>query len=191
MASGSLQRWLGPRAAALEQLEAAHRSLGGTGPGRRYAVEQINHGYAVLLSAQFQGFCRDLHSESADFVIRNANPVTLRVILTLALKEGRKIDRGNPNPGNIGSDFGRFGLEFWRATRSAEPRSAAWQAQVERLNEWRNAIAHQDFAAPSLGVSALRLQQVRSWRRACNGLARTFDEVMRLHLFTLIGSNPW
>jgi hypothetical protein len=26
---------------------------------------------------------------------------------------GRMLDRGNPNAGNIGSDFNRLGLAFW------------------------------------------------------------------------------
>ena len=52
------------RRRALDEIEAAHASVGGTGPGRRYATQQINQAYAVLLASQFQGYCRDLHTES-------------------------------------------------------------------------------------------------------------------------------
>src|SRR5579884_2178893 len=61
--SAAFQEWSTVRAASLDEVENAHRSVGGTGPGRRYATQQINQAYAVLLSSQFQAFCRDLHTE--------------------------------------------------------------------------------------------------------------------------------
>ena len=70
MPSVSLQTWKTVRQAALDELEAAHTSVGGTRRGRRYATQQINQAYAVLLSSQFQGFCRDLHSECADYLVQ-------------------------------------------------------------------------------------------------------------------------
>jgi hypothetical protein len=191
MASASLQQWFGPRSAALGEIEAAHQGIGGTMRGRRYATEQINHAYAVLLCSHFQGFCRDLHSECADALIQHAGAATFRSVLSPALKEGRKLDRGNPNPGNIGSDFSRFGVPFWDEVRNADARSLKWQNRLENLNDWRNAIAHQDFDPRALGSSVLRLEHVRVWRRACNGLGRVFANVMRAHLFTLLGNYPW
>ena len=64
---------------------------------------------------------------------------------------------------------------------------------LEQLNAWRNAIAHQDFPAAMLrgGRPALSLAQVQVWRKACDALARSFDEVMRIHLLGLIGRTPW
>lgn len=70
MTSASLQHWINERIPALDELESAHRSVGGSGPGRRYATQQINQAYAVLLSSQFQGYCRDLHSECVDYLIQ-------------------------------------------------------------------------------------------------------------------------
>jgi hypothetical protein len=69
MPSLALQDWSARRAAALDEIEHAHRSVGGTGPGRRYLTQQINQAYAVLLSSEFQGFCRDLHMECADHLV--------------------------------------------------------------------------------------------------------------------------
>jgi hypothetical protein len=66
MPSKSLISWRSTGARALNEIEAAHRAVGGIGPGRRYATQQINHAYTVLLSSQFQRFCRDLQSEAAD-----------------------------------------------------------------------------------------------------------------------------
>jgi hypothetical protein len=64
---------------------------------------------------------------------------------------------------------------------------------LEELNEWRNANAHQDFVPAMLrgGRAGPQLAQVRRWRRACNGLARSFDDVMRSHIRAITGTFPW
>ena len=188
MPSMSLQAWRTNRRSALDEMEIAHRSVGGTGPGRRYAT-QINQAYAVLLSSQFQGFCRDLHSECANHYVRTVPSGILRTAIRDGLDQSRKLDKGNPNPGNIGADYNRFGLFFWDEVLNLDNRNERRQTQLMGLNEWRNAIAHQDFAA--LGVTVLRIQQVREWRRVCNALATCFDEVMRSHLHTINGTPPW
>jgi hypothetical protein len=69
MPSESLRRWNAERIPALDEIEDAHESVGGSERGRRYAAQQINYAYAAILSAQFQAFCRDLHSESIDYLV--------------------------------------------------------------------------------------------------------------------------
>ena len=192
MPSGSLHTWRGVRQAALDELEAAHRSVGGEGRGRRYATQQINQAYAVLLSSQFQGFCRDLHSECVDYFVQSVPAGLLRTALRSILVQNRKLKTGNPNPGNIGEDYNRFGLSFWDEVRNLDLRNQARQNRLEELNVWRNVIAHQDFDPAKLGgATVLRLQQVREWRNACNQLANSFDEVMRSHLQAVNGVSPW
>jgi hypothetical protein len=191
MPSRSLDNWRTARQSALNELESAHRSMGGTGRGRRYATQQINQAYAVLLSSQFQGYCRDLHSECADCLVQSVPPGLLRTALRNVLVQGRKLDKGNPNPGNIGADYNKFGLPFWDEVRSLNLRNQARQNRLEELNDWRNAIAHQDFDPAVLGATALRLQRVRGWRHACIQLANCFDEVMRSHIQTVNGTSPW
>jgi hypothetical protein len=193
MPSLSLQRWFADRAITLDDIESAHRSVRGSGPGARAATQQINQAYAVLLSAQFQGFCRDLHSECVDlFVSPVVNP-DLRDMLRDNLCFGRKIDRGNPNPSNLGSDFGRFNLAYWPLVEAHRPRNPARKAALEELNDWRNAIAHHSFPASMLrgGRPHLTLAQVQVWRKACDGLARSFEDVLRGHLHILTGAVPW
>jgi hypothetical protein len=193
MPSLAVQRWFAERAFTLEVVESAHRSVRGSGPGARAATQQINQAYAVLLSAQFQGFCRDLHSECADLVVLPVADPNLRAMLGDNLLFGRKIDRGNPSPGNIGSDVGRFGLAFWSQVDAHHPQNPARKAAVEEMNDWRSAIAHQDFLPAMLraGRPSLTLAQVQTWRKACDGLARSFEAVMRSHLRTLTGAAPW
>jgi len=176
----------------LDEIEAAHRGIGGAAAGRRYATEQINHAYAVLLASQFQGFCRDLHSECVECVVRVVAPTVLQPMLRAVFVLGRGLERGNANPGNIGADFNRLGVEFWTKVATDHPRNGRRREMLDQLNVWRNAIAHQDFDPGKLGgTTMLRLSQVRRWRNACNGLAQSFDNIMHGHVAAVTGTAPW
>jgi hypothetical protein len=115
----------------------------------------------------------------------------MRPIVRAELTRDRKLDRGNANPGNLGSDFNRLGLDFWDEVKTLSARNSARNRTLEMLNEWRNAIAHQHFDPSKLRTSRLGLAQVRIWRKVCNGLARDFDIVMRNHVSSVTGSSPW
>ncbi len=147
MPSVSYRRWRTVRAAALDRIEAAHAAIGGTGPGRRYATQQINHAYVVILAAEFQGFCRELHDECIDAMLTATTPSSLHEVIRRSLSLSRQLDRGNATPSALGSDFGRFSIEFWPKLISREPRARVWQQALAELNEWRNAIVHSDFAS--------------------------------------------
>jgi hypothetical protein len=102
------------------------------------------------------------------------------------------LDRGNAQPGNLGSDFGRFDINFWGQLAAYDAAPVGWKNDLELLNDWRNAIAHQDFTSSPLGgIINLRLEQVRQWRTSCRRLARAMDEVLRRHLQALTGVSPW
>jgi hypothetical protein len=193
MPSLALQDWSMRRAAALDEIEHAHRSVGGRGPGRRYLTQQINQAYAVLLSSQFQGFCRDLHDNCIDWLESFAGSPALGSIHRENLLFGRKLDTSNPNPGNIGSDFSRFGFPFWPAVDVDHPRNPQRRLALENLDRWRNAIAHSAYV-PAMyrgGRLSLQLAAVQDWRRVCDGLAHSFDNVMRAHLLSVTGAAPW
>jgi hypothetical protein len=193
MPSLALQEWSARRAELLDEMEHAHRAVGGRGPGRRYLTQQINQAYAVLLSSQFQGFCRDLHEECIKWLVSFAASPVLSTIHQGNLLFSRKLDTGNPTPGNIGSDYGRFAFDFWVAVYAHHPRNRRRRLALEDLNRWRNAIAHSAFE-PAMyrgGRPALQLAEVQDWRRACDGLARSFDMVMHDHLLAVTGAAPW
>ena len=120
---------------SLDEIENAHVMVGGTERGRRYATRQINYAYAVLLSSQFQGFCRDLHTECADFAVQSVSPAALQSLLFDVLVRDRLLDRGNPNPGNIGADFGRLGIRFWNDVYVIDARNQSRRALLDELNE--------------------------------------------------------
>jgi hypothetical protein len=146
----------------------------------------------MLLSSQFQGFCRDLHSEAAEKICHPVGGDERLRLLRIRLTIGRKLDSGNPNPGNLGGDFGFFDLRLWHALEARDPANAERNKELERLNEWRNAIAHQSFDPTKLGGrNALRLEEVRRWRRTCEQLADDMDVVVGAHVATITGVNPW
>jgi hypothetical protein len=189
MPSHSLHRWRTERRAALDEIASAHQSVGGTGPGRRYATQQINYAYAALLSSHFQGFCRDLHSECIDHIVAVV-PSTLQPLLRIEMLWNRTLDRGNPHPGAIGSDFNRLGVQLWMRVNAADARNVRRNHVLQDLVNWRNAIAHQDFLQVG-GDPTLHLSRVRGWRRTVGALSEAFDVAMRDYLTVLLGRVPW
>jgi hypothetical protein len=179
------------RAAALDEIESAHASVGGTGRGRRYATQQVNRAYAVLLASEFQGFCRDLYSEGMDHVVLAAPPNTRGVVKAQFLW-GRSLERGGPQAGAVGSDFGRFGVPFWDNVYGLHAANERRKELLDELMRWRNAIAHNDFDPAVFGPNpVLHLADVRGWRSALNGLCPAFDTVMRDLLAAMLGAAPW
>jgi hypothetical protein len=183
--------WTTHRNHALDEIASAHAAVGGTRPGRRYATQQVNHAYAVLVASQFQGFCRSLHSECARHLAAAITIPGLRAIVLAEWVWNRQLNRGNATAASIGSDFGRLDIDFWIEVDAYDPRCVVRRRALGELNAWRNAIAHQDFNPALVGNVALRLSVVRHWRRACGRLGVVFDEVMRRHVQNVTGVSPW
>jgi hypothetical protein len=141
MASASYSKWLGERRKKLLEIRSAHHAVGGTGPGRRTATQQINQAYALLVLAQFQGFCRDLHTEAADWISTAMPTPELAGIFRTTLTSERKLDRGNANSDNIRKDFNRLEMSLWDDVSAHDPRSAGRRKKLDALALWRNAIS--------------------------------------------------
>jgi hypothetical protein len=98
MSSASLVTWAAIRADRIRRLRAAHEAFGGSGPGRRWVTDELNHALILRLASEFQGFARDLHDESGLFVARCLAPRdqqlqdSLRIPYTLY----RKMNQGMP-----------------------------------------------------------------------------------------------
>jgi hypothetical protein len=164
VSSSALAQWNDVRGGRLDEVEMSHESVGGTGPGRRWATRQLNRGYILLIASEFQGACRDLHSEAAAFVAAQAPP-NIRAVVERNLTRSRALDRGNANPGNIGSDFAALGVELWPKVALRDQRNPGRRRNVERLNVWRNAIAHDSTPMAAMRRSS----QVRSRHCAMPG----------------------
>ncbi len=179
-------------AAALSQLEDAHRAVGGVGAGRRTNTLQLNYAFVLLLAAHFQAFCRDLHSEAAAHV-ESLLDSRLRRIVSAHFTLHRQLDSRNAQPSSIGADFNRFGFDLWLAVAALDTRNAGRRQKLERLNEWRNAIAHHDIETrrPRLDPSQVTLLACRNWRNALAALAGAFDVAVADYLHELLDVRPW
>jgi len=191
MPSAALNKWSTFRADVLNDFESARRAVGGSHADPRRAAQQMNQAYAISLSAQFQGFCRDLHDECIAAFLPPKLSVAWSSALGTAASAGRELDKGNPSRESLKRDFKRFGLSFVERVIALNTEQQSRFRSVDKLILWRNAIAHQDFSKPDLGRGTLWLRWVRLWRRDCSRLAESFDAVMEEHLLLLTGRRPW
>lgn len=83
---------------ALDELEHAHRAVGGSRPGRRFLTQQLNYAYVTLLAARFQGFARALHTQTADVIAGGAHTFVYRALLLESLTHNRALERQNAQP---------------------------------------------------------------------------------------------
>jgi hypothetical protein len=143
-----LDDWRGVRAERLDELLDAHTRIGGTGPGRRYRTEQLNLSLILRLAGEFQGFARDLHDQAIEEIyarISAWNPLWANTTED-QLTNRRDLDRRNATPSTLATDFAKVGLDLWPALRSRDTRNAQRQHHLERLNQARNTIAHDNTA---------------------------------------------
>ncbi len=193
--SSSLALWQGQAQTSFEEVEHAHGVVGGHRRGRRFLTQQINHGYVTLLAAQFQMYCRALHTEVTQVLVAGVSDPALARVLEGRLIEGRNLDRGNANSGNLGADFGRFGFNFWDAVLEHRKPNARRKQKLEELIEWRNGIAHGDIARKqaegALRPSEVHLASCRDWKSALNQLVLSIDRVLALQCENLGRPTPW
>jgi hypothetical protein len=195
--SAAYLAWLGQRQGRIGQLLQAHRTLGGTGVGSRSQREQLNWALTLRLAGEFQGFARHLHDVAVDhfvLIVAGTN-ASLGNVLRARLTESRALDRGNANPGSLGSDYARLGLTLWAALETADYRAATWNTNLEALNQARNAIAHAEegrlLALRTAGYP-VTVSTVRRWKGSLDGLAETMDDVVSDYLDRLLGAGrPW
>jgi hypothetical protein len=193
--SQSLEDWKRESAAELDEVEVVHGKVEGTGVGRRVFTQQVNFAYAALLTAHFQRYCRSVHSEASQVIVATVSDEALAGVLEGLLTENRLLDKGNPTPGNLGSDFRRFGFAFWEAVENQDERSKKRKEKLEQLCEWRNGISHGDIsrkrAEGKLVPDNVTLKVCKGWRRALNGLAVSIDIVTAAQCENLGCTAPW
>lgn len=192
MPSDALHDWQTDRLPRLRNVEVDCLYLEALHAADPQRVQEFIRSYAVLLSSEFQGFCRDLHSECADRLVDAITPVGLQTVLRLQCMYGRKLKTGNPTPGTLGADFNRFGFDLWPGVLALDPGHAARQHRLALLYAWRNVIAHHDYEAADLGgTTTLTITQVRDWQTDCDAFAVAFDAVIRSNLQITTGVLPW
>jgi hypothetical protein len=197
MASHALQRWETDQRAELDRVAAVHQAVGGTSRGRRWRIQHVNDSYILLLAAHFQLFSRNLHTEAVTFFVSQvAVSVLARTQVQLLLMRDRQLDQRNAQPGSLGADFARLGMDLWPALRDQNPLNEGRKHKLEQLNIWRNAIAHQKLPLSSdqlqkAGGTSRTLRYIQRWRSSCNSLAIEMDLAVAGHLQTMVGQAPW
>jgi hypothetical protein len=189
--------WFGYRQARIDQLRMAHRTVGGSGPGRRWATEQLNWALTLRLAGEFQGFARELHDVAVDhlvLVVAGGN-AGLASVLRAGMTAHRQLDKGNANPGTLGDDYRRLGIRLWPDLRAASYRATVWNRNLDLLNEARNAIAHADETTlrdlRTRGYP-ITLTTVNRWKSSLDGLVRAMDDVVGAYLGRSLGTgSPW
>ena len=186
MSSAALTRWQNDRVPRLGHTNAHCAALlppsssplpASPSPPVVTLAEESLQGYVMLLSGHFQGFCRDLYTESAQ-VFAAAVPPAMRTTIQAQFSAGLALNAGNPTHENIRKDFERFG--FLLDLGAAVPGNPQRVTHLGHLNFWRNHVAHQKATPPPTGVPAvLALADIRSWRTSCDGLAISLDDIMK------------
>lgn len=163
--------------------------------GRQRGTAALIDALVLRLSAEFQGFARDLHDEVCDVFaawIAPSNTPAQNVVRS-RLREDRAIDRGNVHPGSLGKDFGRFGFGIWPALAVRDPMTSTHNRSLARLNTARNALAHADDSRlAELRTAGFPLGQpsFRRWRRDLDTLATNLDTEMSIQLARLFSRQP-
>ena len=208
--SNALEKWQCERAAALDSLEAIHGKVTGRRRGRKYDTKHLNRALFVALSAEFQGFCRDLHEDAAIHIAESisttsANAKVVPVILDALVRErtvsprskpakDRRLDKGNADFSALAADFATLGIHLRDELKQRYPiKALRWEKTLEALVEARNAIAHSDVEklANSNRDHGLTLATFRKWRSSLNGASRAMDTVVGTYLLDLTGDEPW
>ncbi len=185
MPSASLTGWMNDRTRRLSAIEAQCAAYQAAATAEPMLIEENTRGLILLLSAHFQGFCRDLHTESAQSIASEVRP-SLEARVQEQFTALRALDRGNPNIDNIKKDFTRFGFSLNMA--GWDPANGARLADLKLLNQWRNIVAHHGEVLPS-GLPPL--SEIQGWRHSCNGLATSLDGIMYNQSRLILGRPPW
>jgi hypothetical protein len=196
MTSVALQAWRSTRANRLDRLQSAHTAIGGSGPGRRWLTEELNHALILRLAAEFQGFARELHDEVSMAIADSLSGgvAQRRNALDRAFTTTRRLNRGNATAEVLAHDFGLLGLVLWDELQQRFSRPRQWRDRLGLLNDARNGLAHADQQKIDRVANAgwpLTLRSAQRWRGTLDALASGIDRVTGDHLRRVFGVRAW
>jgi len=187
MPSASLLSWQNVRLPSLVHIDAQCAACIVAAPPNPALIDENLRGYVLLLAAHFQGFCRDLHTQSAQIIASKVR-LSLQILFQAQFSARRELDRGNASFGNIVKDFNRFGFAM-KPVLDSLAGAAALKRGLHALNEWRNAAAHQNTVLPPGGP--LIIPMIQGWRNSCDTLATALDTIMYNQLRGRLRRAPW
>jgi hypothetical protein len=149
-------------------------------------IDEHLRAYVTLLSAHFQGFCRDLNTEASLEVVARIRKIGLRPIVQAQFAAGLKLDKVNPTLDALAKDFRRFGIANLRMAVGTGPPADAHKGRLRAMNECRNKCAHGEAAIPEL-----LLPNIQEWRTSCDWLAARLNVVVYNRLCASFRAAPW
>jgi len=185
MPSGALESWLTDRIPRLTEIDTQCAASMALVPPNPHLQEENLRGYLLLLSAHFQGFCRDLYAESSQVVVSRVR-TSLQFLIQSQFTDHYALAHGNPNLQNLRKDFERFDFTLHLAV--ADPGNPVRLQHLNELNRWRNIAAHHGVV-PSTGLPSLA--DLRAWKDSCDGLAASLDGIMYNQLRKILRRAPW
>lgn len=189
MPSVALTEWMNDRMSRLAQVDAQCAAILALAPPNPILLDESLRGYAMLLSAHFQGFCRALYTECAQ-VFGATLAIDLQATIQIQFSAKLGLNRNNPTIQVIRDDFERFGFTLDLA--GANPSNPFRITHLGHLNYWRNTAAHHRTSPPPPGMPAvLTYADLQNWRMSCDGLATSLDDIMYNQLQGILGVGPW
>jgi hypothetical protein len=184
--SQALQEWNTTRRIKLDKVEGQCVWAAGLVPADPEMVDEHLRAYVTLLSAHFQGFCRDLYTEASLKVADRIKKVGLRPIVQAQFAAGLQLDKKNPTLDALSEDFGRFGIAGLRTAVGTGPPADTHKGRLKALNGCRNKCAHGEPAIPGL-----LLANIQDWRNSCDWFAARLNTVVYDKLWVAFRGAPW
>lgn len=186
MPSNSLQVWQNDRLVRLSQVVGQCNAIAASLPSQPSLLDENLRACVLLLSAHFQGFCRDLYTECGQVIASRIRSKRVQLVCQSQFDEHRKLDHGNPTVANIRADLERFGFEL--NLEKVDAGNPSRITDLGHLNRWRNAAAHHGNVP--LGIP-LTLPNIQKWHSSCSGLALSLDGIMYDGLRKILRKSPW
>jgi hypothetical protein len=184
--SQALKDWNSTRRSKLDKVEARCVWAAGLVPADPEMESEHLRAYVTLLSAHFQGFCRDLYSEASTQVVDRIKRVRLRPIFLAQFAAALKLEKMNPTLDALVDDFGRLGIGNLRTAIGTGPPADAHKARLTDMNRCRNKCAHGEPVIPEL-----LLPNIQDWRNSCDWLATRLNDVVYDTLWVAFRRAPW
>lgn len=184
--SHALREWDTTRRGKLAKIEAQCVWAAGLLPADPELVAEHLRAYVTLLSAHFQGYCRDLYTEASASVVGRIKQAGLRPIVQAQFAAGLRLDKGNPTLDALDEDFNRFGIADLRAAVGTATPADTHKGRLKAMNGCRNQCAHGEPDIPELSLA-----NIRGWRAACDWLTVRLDAVVYDKLRAAFRAAPW
>jgi len=147
MTSPALAAWRSSRLVRLDRLLAVHPNSTGSATDPAVA-EEWTHALILRLASEFQGFCRDLHSDVSEAVALTlaASDEEVRLLILVGLTTDRALNGRSADPQTLANDFARFRITLWPELEKRHPRAApVWRESLRLLHAARNGVVHDDL----------------------------------------------